>query len=232
MNQTSNRDTRLIAQILIGLGVVFLLGQVLNISWAGLLWPFFVIAPGLPFLYFAHSERKNAGLIFPGIIITGTGLLLLYQNLTGHWESWAYAWALYPVMVGLGLQFNGERNGSDGEVKTGRGMVRYGLMGFAGLALLFELLIFGGLFGGLTGLLWPLALVAGGAYLLMNYRKGGTGTVAPSKRKVASPEKPKRNIEQDDGPSAEIDPELRRKIDAALAEDNAVPDNGRSDERV
>ncbi len=186
---------------LVGLGAFFLLTQIFSIS----LWPFFVILPGVPFLYGALNDKsgKNAGLIFPGLIIAGTGLILLYQSWTGHWESWAYIWTLYPVFVGLGLQFEGERSNNRGNIETGKGMVRYGLMALAGLAFLFEFLIF----GGLSGVLWPLVLMGGGYYLLRQNRTESEPVKNTSKRKYAEP-------------SADINPDLKRKIEDVLAEDD------------
>lgn len=218
MSNSTSSNNRSAGMILLGLGAFFLLSQIFNFSLWALLWPLFIIIPGLPFLYGAYHDEsgKNAGLIFPGLLITGTGLMLLYQSVTGHWESWAYAWTLYPVLVGVGLQFNGSRNRNKSEVKTGEGMVRYGLMAFAGLALLFEVFIFG--LGGLFGSLWPLLLLGGGAYLLMKNQNTTTSTTVKPKREVRIADKPKRSY--DDGPSAEINPELRRKIEAALAEDD------------
>ncbi len=40
------------------------------------------------------------------------GLVLLYQNATDHWESWAYAWALVgPGGSGIGMLLYGTRSG-------------------------------------------------------------------------------------------------------------------------
>ena len=131
-----NKDKPM-AWVLVGIIVLMLIGA---------LWPVFIIAPGAFFLYAAHtSGRKNSGLIFPGVIITGTGLILLYQSMSGNWESWAYMWTLYPVMVGYALRYHGEHTGSRSEIVTGKNMMHYGLMAFAGFALFFELLIFGSL---------------------------------------------------------------------------------------
>src|SRR5687767_10207750 len=95
-----DRGRTITAVGLIGLGILFLLGQVFGFSLFSVLWPFFVILPGAAFLYGAFTGGKNAaGLAVPGSVITGTGLILLYQSLTNHWESWAYAWTLYPVFV-------------------------------------------------------------------------------------------------------------------------------------
>ena len=205
---TSRTDSRLPAYLLMSLGVFFLASQLFSFS----LWPLFVILPGLPFLYFANTGPKhNAGLIFPGLIISGTGMILLYQSLFSHFESWAYIWTLYPVFVGIGLLFLGKRTDKPQEAETGRGMIRWGLTAFAGLALLFEVFIFQSLLGGLTGWLIPLGLIGAGALLLMNRKSdddyGG-------KRKNEDIREKRKN-----GFSPHIDEDLQRRIDEALAED-------------
>ena len=44
------------------------------------------------------------GFAIAGSIVTTVGSVLLYQQTTGHWESWAYAWALVgPGAAGLGM---------------------------------------------------------------------------------------------------------------------------------
>ena len=69
-------------------------------------WPFFVILPGLTLLVLSFVPRPPHGLGFAiaGTIVTVVGSVLLYQQTTGHWESWAYAWALVgPGGAGLGM---------------------------------------------------------------------------------------------------------------------------------
>lgn len=211
--------TALPGLVLIGLGGFFLLTQIF--SWGlGALWPLFVMLPGLPFLYNAiRGGKDEAELIYPGILVTGTGLLLLYQNITGHWESWAYAWAFYPVFVGMALNFSGKRTGNREEVRTGRAMISYGLIGLLALWVLFEVFIFGSVLGGLSGWLIPAAMLAGGFFLLRrdstNDDNESTRSTSEAKRKnLEMPEKPKNDR---DGLYA--DESLRRGIDAALAED-------------
>ena len=65
-------------------------------------WPLFVITPGLLLLLTGLISRTG-GLVIPGTIVTGIGGLLYYQNSTGDWKSWAYAWTIIPAFVGLGL---------------------------------------------------------------------------------------------------------------------------------
>src|SRR5882672_4450267 len=95
MMTTAERDGRPVLAIgLIALGVLVFLGQLTGFGGMfSTLWPLFVAVPGLAFLYFAYTGSKNTvGLAVPGTVITGTGLILFYQNITGHWASWAYVW--------------------------------------------------------------------------------------------------------------------------------------------
>jgi hypothetical protein len=223
MNQSqSGRNVG--AFILIGVGVLFFLTQTLNINiWGifGMSWPLFVVLPGLLFLALAIlGDKKVAGFIMPGTIITGTGLLLWVQNATGHWESWAYAWSLYPVFVGLGLTFLGRRTENSKTEKTGHGMITWGIVAFLILFAFFEVLIFGGL-AGLGNVVVPLLLIGVGAYLLF----GGRARMFEdkSKRKNETPvfTGPRvLNSVRTNGyvPSASDD--LQRRIDDAIAEDD------------
>ncbi len=97
----------------ITVGVFFFIGQWLNIDWGAATWPFYVIAPGLALMAFGLTQRDGSGLTVAGSIVTMVGLVLLYQNATGHWESWAYAWALVaPGGSGLGMLLYGTRSGN------------------------------------------------------------------------------------------------------------------------
>lgn len=165
---------------LIGLGGLFLLAQVTGFDFFGLAWPLFVLIPGGIFLMLALSGNEEAiGLIFPGIIITGTGLILTYQNMTDHWESWAYIWTLYPAFVGMGLRYMGTRTDDAGTIQVGRMMLICGLAGFVVLGGLFELFIFNGAGMGILTVLIPLGMIGAGAFMLLR----GTN-VGKSKRKA------------------------------------------------
>jgi predicted small integral membrane protein len=69
------------------------------------------------------------------------GLVLLYQNATDHWESWAYAWALVgPGGSGIGMLLYGTRSGDrkmarDGfwAILTAIGIFAVGLVFFEGI---------------------------------------------------------------------------------------------------
>lgn len=203
----AQNPNKLVAIVLIAVGAFFLLGQVFNFSFFGTLWPIFVLIPGAIFLYAGmNGDERTVGLVIPGTIISGTAAILFYQNLTGHWQSWAYIWSLYPVFVGLALIYMGQRHSNAGETNTGRGLVRFGLIFFVALWLFFEVLIFNGLGTGLARFLIPALLIGAGIYML--YGRGGfLPQILPT---APSREKAKNN-------GAQPDP-LRTKIDETLAE--------------
>ncbi|MEZ4669563.1 MAG: hypothetical protein R3E39_16790 [Anaerolineae bacterium] len=206
------------ALVLIGLGILFLAGQIFDIGGIiGWLWPFFVILPGAAFLYFAYTGGKSqAGLAVPGAVITGTGLILFYQNVTNHWESWAYAWALYPLFVGLALTFMGERTADKGTLKTGQGLVRGGGIAFIVLAALFELVLFGrgGIFGNFA---IPLVLIGAGIFMLYRHQHPVFANGFGDKRKYDG--YTYSNGKSKNGVNTAVNSRLQREIDEALAED-------------
>lgn len=162
------------AIILIAVGVVFLLGELFNFRVGGWLWPFFILVPGAFLLAAAfRGDRVSTGPAVPGAVLTMLGLIFLYQEITGHWESWAYIWALLPFAVGLALYVAGSRNDDPESVETGRRMMRiFGAIFVIGLVF-FELLIFDR--GGFAGYFLPIVLiVAGGAILWIYYQQHGT----------------------------------------------------------
>jgi len=189
----------------------------LLIFFGGGLWPLFILLPGMGLIYAAQTgERGASGLIFPGAIIAGTGALLLYQSITGHWASWAYAWTLYPVFVGMAMRFNGDRMGINKEVEVGDGLVKYGLIAFATLALMFEIVIFNGIS------LW-LLLAAGIGYLWWNgkIRLSDPETDAEYRQKVRDfvTEKRKR-VETAMNDFTETDEPRKRKVNVAATADH------------
>ena len=69
-------------------------------------WPYFVIIPGVALLLVSlvRTPPHGVGFAIAGSIVTTVGCVLLYQQTTGHWTSWAYAWALVgPGAAGLGM---------------------------------------------------------------------------------------------------------------------------------
>ena len=159
MGQNTFRGSRagrgVIAIGLIALGVVFGAG-------VSAFWPLFVLIPGLIFLAVAaRGGRATAPFAIPGMIISGTGLLLLAQNLTGYWDSWSYAWTLYSVFLGMGLAMMGRLLGDQAFEVLGRVLILVGSVAFVVLGLLMEVVV-----RGLGAEPWPLLLIGMGLLLL------------------------------------------------------------------
>jgi hypothetical protein len=116
--------------ILVIVGLILLAGQLLEIGFADLGWPFWIIAVGAAILLVGLFLVTESPVVVGGTVVTTVGLVLLYQNTTGHWESWAYAWALVgPAASGLGMALWGMRTLDGRAVRNGT----WGLLG--GLAL-------------------------------------------------------------------------------------------------
>lgn len=150
--------------LLILLGLLFLSYQLAPSLWSWLdlqlSWPLIVVGVGLFFLLVALVTGE-AGLAVPACIIGGIGLLLYWQNATGNWESWAYAWALIPGFAGVGSilmgLLSGQRAGAaiDGGIWT----IVVSLVIFS---------IFSAAFGGINlfGPYWPVLLILLGLVLI------------------------------------------------------------------
>lgn len=91
--------------ILILAGLFFLIlplfPNIANTIDIGQQWPLIIIGVGGMFLL--GAILGVTGLAIPGTVIAGIGSLLYYQNINDAWETWAFAWALIPGFVGLGI---------------------------------------------------------------------------------------------------------------------------------
>ncbi len=151
----------IIGTTLILIGGFWLLSQVFNLDLWDDYWPFILIVPGLAAFIMGVTSGKpsGAGLAIPGAIVLITGLLLLYQGIADHYESWAYAWALVaPAGPGVALLAVGHRVGDDEMKLGGRITLTVGLVLFVAGFAFFELLI--GISGHDFGR-WGSAVVAG-----------------------------------------------------------------------
>ncbi|TMD61100.1 MAG: hypothetical protein E6I87_04445 [Chloroflexi bacterium] len=158
--------------ILIAAGVIFLIGQLANFDVGRYGWPLFVIVPGVLLLVagIAAGRGPSAALVIPGTIVTTVGLVLLYQNATDDWESWAYAWALVgPTASGVGVALMGALQGSPTQIRRGLNTAGVGFAMFLGFAAFFEgvLHISGRDFGPVASVGFPLVLVVLGVLLLV-----------------------------------------------------------------
>jgi hypothetical protein len=92
--------------ILVIIGVALLVARLVPGIFGHLTWPFIVIGVGVLMLVLAIATG-NAGLAVPGCIVGGIGLILWWQNTSGRWETWSYAWTLIPGFVGVGALVQG-----------------------------------------------------------------------------------------------------------------------------
>ena len=169
-NRQFNSGSLILGGSLVALGILFLLGQFLRVDIAGFLWPLIVLGGGLTVLVVALRDDTTTGegLAIFGSILSAVGLILLYQNVTGHWATWAYAWALVaPTSVGLGKVLYGALKNRPELVQTGARVAATGIGMFLIGLIFFELII--GISGfGLGPLGWPLALIGLGVLLLVS----------------------------------------------------------------
>ncbi|MEA2635831.1 MAG: hypothetical protein QOH92_2598 [Chloroflexota bacterium] len=168
----SRRPSMVMGGLLVLVGALLLLGQFVRIDIGHYGWPFFVIAPGLVILFLALTARGalGEGLAILGSIISVTGLILLYQNATDHFESWAYAWALiFPGAVGVGMILYGLVASRPGNIRAGTRLVGIGVVLFLlGVAFFEGIVGIGGYqFGRPGGVAVGALIIAMGALLLI-----------------------------------------------------------------
>lgn len=128
-------------------------------------WPLFFV--GLGGLFLLGALVGDRGMAVPGSVLTGLGGLFYYQNVTGDWGSWAYAWALIPGFVGVGTFLMHLLQGQlRRAVKEGGGLIFISFVMF---------MVFGSFFGGWVSLrlAGPLLLIGLGVWLLLKMVVGG-----------------------------------------------------------
>lgn len=127
-----------LALSLIALGVIILIG-VGNLALT-LIFAVTLLLPGVGLWYvYQTGQKATAPLAIPAMIIGGTGVILMFQSLTGYWESWAYAWTLYAVFFGYGLMLMGKRLEEPAIIQMGRLFTLIGGVSFAVLGSVFIL---------------------------------------------------------------------------------------------
>ncbi len=132
-------------------------------SW-GFLWPLVVIGAGsLFFLAMVAGGRQSAAFAIPGSIISGIGLILLFENITGHWESMSYFWALIILFVGIGIYLMGWYGEDAGQKRAGGRVMKIGFILFVIFGAFFE-----GLFHSFNNLVFPVLLIVLGVYLVFS----------------------------------------------------------------
>ena len=173
---------------LIGLGALFLLGALFQINVWGALWPFFIIVPGLLFFVgMVALGKPGAPLAVPGSIVTMVGLILLLQNITGLWSTWAYTWALiFPTAVGVGVAIAGLWGDDANAVRVGTVMAGIGVAIFLFFAFFFEVIVnLNGLRSGAFGRIAVPVMIIGAGVLFLVFALQPRGAGAdPSPRGV------------------------------------------------
>lgn len=116
--------------VLVVVGFFFLVMRLFDIDLSSYGWPLYVIIPGITLLVVGFISLGTGALV-PGGIITMAGLVLAYQNATGDWASWSYAWALVlPGGVGVGLLLQSLRVHDPRQMKTARSLIFWAVMIF------------------------------------------------------------------------------------------------------
>jgi hypothetical protein len=158
------------ALVVVGLVVLVLrqLGVDVGSLVDGASWPLLVIVPGVVLLVsaFLVAPERGLALAIPGAVVTTVGLILAYQQTTGHWESWAYAWALIPTGIGLALAVYGTVRAERDMVPTGLRMAAIGAVLFVAGAWFFETIFESGRAPLDLGAWWPAVLIGAGVVLL------------------------------------------------------------------
>jgi hypothetical protein len=146
-------------------------------------WPLFIFVPGVALLVAAFVPKPPDGLGFAvaGSVVTTVGLILLYQEATENWESWAYVWALIPMAAGIGITGYGLLTGHRDIAGTGMR-----LAAVAGVLFLVGSWYFNAVFEtGRNpidiGAWWPVVVIGIGALVL------GRAVLMPSAPRSASP---------------------------------------------
>ena len=165
------RSQALPAYGVIAIGIVLLVSNLFGFQLIEVLWPGFVLAPGLMLLWPAYNatpERPSrfGFLAVPGAMFLTIGILLFVMNLTNHFEAWAYSWPLVIASVAWGLMYMRRYEPNHRVHHNGYTFMRLMVLLAMGLAIFFELIIFGSF-----NPLLPLGVIAFGVYLLVKERR-------------------------------------------------------------
>ena len=159
----SNTGALVGGTLLIAFGLLSLASQFIPwLNW-GFLWPFIVIGFGaLFFVAMFTGGKPAAGFAIPGSIIGGIGLILLFQNITHHWESMSYFWTLIILFVGAGIYIMGRYGNDLGQKQSGIRVMKVGLILFIIFGSFFEMV-----FSSFGNLIFPILLILLGVYLVL-----------------------------------------------------------------
>ncbi len=170
MSIKRNLGALIAGSILIVFGLLALLGNLLNgFDFWGTLWPFIIIAfGGLFFVGMFAGGKSVAGLAIPGSIIGGIGLMMLIQNLTHYWASWAYSWTVILILVGVGIFIMGVYSNDTYRRQSGLRVMKVGAILFIIFGGFFELIFSSLRLNGAGQYIFPALLILLGVYLVVS----------------------------------------------------------------
>lgn len=167
----SNAGTLIAGTILILFGLLALARHFFNFLDWDFIWPIPIIGFGaLFFLAMAAGGKQAAPFAIPGSIISGIGLVLLFQSITDHWESMSYFWALIIMFVGAGIYIMGAYGGDETHKRSGLRVMKVGFILFIIFGAFFEMI-----FSSYNNLVFPVLLILLGIYLILS-RSGLLGS--------------------------------------------------------
>ncbi|MBA4419783.1 MAG: hypothetical protein C0391_01405 [Anaerolinea sp.] len=152
------------AFLLIAIGVFYLAIEFFpglrELAYGKETWPVQIIALGLIFALTSILTWMPSFFI-PASILAGLGGLLYWQNSTGNWASWSYAWTLIPGFSGFGLLLFGL-------LARKRSAYISGMWNLFSSVILFG--IFASVFGKLefAAKLWPVGLILLGFIVIVS----------------------------------------------------------------
>jgi hypothetical protein len=166
-----DRGRIILAAFLIGLGLLFLIFNLIPGYRLALAWPAFITVISLamllpPFLW-PQARQGLAALWIPGMILLTLSLIFFYNVASSDWAAWGFLWILLPSATGLGLAFAAQIG------KWGQPVVWVGLaIAISGL-IVFSLFAF--IFGSrLLQAIGPASLIVLGLIVLIGaFRKPG-----------------------------------------------------------
>jgi len=160
----SNAGALIAGTLLIVFGLMALAGQFFRMVDWGFLWPFAIIGFGALFFVAMFAGGKGtAAFAIPGSIVSGIGLILLFQNITHHWESMSYFWTLIILFVGVGIYLMGWYGGDETQKHSGLRVMKTGFILFIIFGAFFEMI-----FSSFSNILFPVLLILLGAYLVVS----------------------------------------------------------------
>lgn len=150
--------------VLIGVGLLSLLSRVFTgMDW-GLFWPLSVIGFGaLFFIAMFATGKSGAAFAVPGTIISGIGIVVLIENITGHSAILSYIWTFIVLFVGLGIYIMGWYGENPEQTRSGRHVMKIGFILLIIFGTLFE-----SIFSSSSNLIFPILLILLGAYLVLS----------------------------------------------------------------